>query len=240
VKGGLMNKGFFFGAYWGPRSAEVGELAKSLGALLHEIGLFEHWDGKWFKKGKSKAEALSHLVLNDLHSLEELLANGTRRNDDGEKLPELGYNFSIWNGSEVPAPVLSLSGSLGMTSAALTNCILLTVHGSSIEEVFPDTAKTLPFVDALVKHFDPEWVVLTDNTLLDAIEIDGGKTKPLPGWIMYRTPKLASFGWPSMHDQLSSCSTGEVCLVSRTPEVLRNSASEVFQSLVRWTRHEAP
>lgn len=234
-----MNKDFFLGAYWGARNGEVEELARSLGALLNDIALFLDWDGTWFKKGKSKAEALSHPVLNDLHSLEALLGKGKRRNDDGDKLPELGYNFSIWNGREAPAPVLSLSGSLGMTSAALTNCILLTVHGRSIEEVFPDTAKTLQVVDALVKHFDPEWVVLTDNVLLDAIEIAGGKTKPLPGWIMYRTPKLASFAWPTKHDQLLSCSAGEVCLVSRTPGVLRNSSSEAFHSLVRWTRHEA-
>ncbi len=162
----------FVGAYWSQREESKESATARVVAFLKVIG--ERFDEftTWYSKARSRSAALqSPLVLDPTTVASKLKVNG--RDTDGQPIPELGFDFSAWNGRNV-----SFSVSIGAYSQHVGNSAVLDIADD--DELSRDVLREL--LEEMIRAFEPEHAVITSDEHLAR----SGVTKPWEaGWLTY-------------------------------------------------------
>lgn len=232
-----MGNGFFFGAYWDARESPVEKIAMNLVIFIQGLNDICLAGGQWYEKASSKKHAKSKLIYINQEEILNVLLKGSNKNDEGNILSELGWRIGIWSEGKCRGETLSMSGTVGCNHPKLLNALVLEFHNVDVSVSFPSTSQSLAVFDLFISNFDPDWIVLTDNELLDLLQDAGCVVKPLPGYIMYASRKYAYLGWPKKHATLNSVSAGDICVMSDSRGELSGSNCPAFRSLVDWSRN---
>ena len=145
----------YIGAYWSQRQESKESAAERVSAFLRALaGLGDDFT-TWYSKGKSRAAALRSPIGLDAPSIARKL-NSNRRDADRQPIPDLGFQFSAWNGAEA-----SISATLG--NQHVRNAVVLDVEdaGGHAEHAYR------AIMEQMVRVFDPDHAVVTSVECLE-------------------------------------------------------------------------
>lgn len=159
----------FIGAYWSEREESKEAAARRISQYLVAIGKQFDDFATWYNLGNSRAEALRSPVSVNAESIASNLSVN-RRDSDRQPIPELGFQFSAWNGKNV-----SFSADIGSYSQYVINSVVLDSDALELK-----MSRTL--LDEIIRAFDPEHAVFASDEHL----AQTGAEKPWhTGWLTY-------------------------------------------------------
>lgn len=164
----------FAGAYWSQRCESRAEVARRVTSFFRALAECSSELSRWYRKGRTKASALSRPLSLDEASVADSLKS-SRRDVGGDVIAELGYNLGVWNGKGI-----SVSGTLGSSSLYALNSVVLSEEAN--EEALRDSSWRL-VLSALIESFDPEHAVVASRQSMSR----AGTAKPWEvGWLSYQ------------------------------------------------------
>ncbi|MCP3100254.1 immunity 52 family protein [Myxococcus sp. K15C18031901] len=171
---------YFAGAYWGARKESSEECAARLEAFFRRIAHLDPAFARWFRQGKSRADALKHPIDATLVDLEKLIRRGKDR-----VVEELGYRVGAWNGATDDEDGCSLKLTCGGSSPRVSNSCVLELPSRG-----PNAARVLtePVLRGLMKSmataWEPDFAVVMSSTHLRMLR-DNDPAEIWPGWLIY-------------------------------------------------------
>jgi len=162
----------FVGAYWSQREESREAAAARIVAFLKAIGGHSKKFASWFGKARSRSAALrSPLMLDPETVASKLRVN--HRDADRQPIPELGFEFSVWNGRDT-----SFSTAIGAFSRHVDNSVVLDIGGDN--ELGREAYRAL--LEEVVRAFEPEHAVVTSH---EHLARTGAKHPWEAGWFTY-------------------------------------------------------
>lgn len=207
---------FSAGAYWGPRQESISQCSQRivhcLDALAKLGAIYEKWH---------IADVKPDVIFPGSETIvEAALANGRIFNDDGDGMPELGWQLHLSNGrSGVEGRSLSIH--CGSWSVVGNLCVL-EARKSQLEAVLPNAQAAEDLILAIALPWNADWAKVSDYRITNEIDkvdqtaLDGYQ----PGWIMYRAPGIVDdVVWPGECERAKAPGDeGELIVTSKTPE----------------------
>jgi hypothetical protein len=185
---------YYLNGCWAGRPdspADCGRRAASFLAALAQIDpLFAHW----YKKGRSRKDALAHTVTPTEDALATLFRAGVARTDiDGTPMPELGALVSVWSGGagREAVDVTFCCGAQPTRYSPLNNCVLrlpLPGTGAAARVLRRDTLVRLLVETA--RAWEPDWAAVVSVPYRDryqAAALTASGRVPVLGWLLYLT-----------------------------------------------------
>lgn len=171
----------FIGAYWGPRQESAEQCAERLATCLKELATASDAFPSWYKKGKSRSDALKRPVQpDDLLMLVESGSN--KRDNDKSVIEDLGFRVGVWNGaSEERSASLSITCGLFAQNANLRNSVVL-----DFPEVLGDLGRkegALQALVAVVRAWEPDWAGVVSRASRSTRPFTPGS--PFVDWMIY-------------------------------------------------------
>jgi hypothetical protein len=165
--------------------------------------------------------------------IQEVLKRGRFINDDGQEIPQLGWQLRLSNGREGPEN-RSLSIHCGSWSVAGNACVLEARY-SSLELALPTLQVARNVIISMALAWSADWAKVSDFRIMGEIDkadptaLDGYQ----PGWVMYRRLGIAEdVVWPPECERVKAPDAeGELIIASRTPE--EASSREGINRLLR-------
>lgn len=162
----------FVGAYWSQREESREAAGERIVVFLKAIGGHSQEFASWFGKARSRSAAFrSPLMLDQETVASKLRVN--RRDADRKPIPELGFEFSVWNGKDT-----SFSAAIGAFSRHVDNSAVLDIGGDN--ELDRETYRAL--LEEAVRAFEPEHAVVTSH---DHLAQTGAQHPWEAGWFTY-------------------------------------------------------
>ena len=94
-----MRKGYFLGAYWGPRKESLDQCGGRLASFISRLASRSRLFAAWYETGWSRKDALRRKVDTADHNvILGLLEKGLTRRDDGQVFEDAGSTVVLWNG----------------------------------------------------------------------------------------------------------------------------------------------
>ena len=181
-------------AYWWDRKESVEQCANRVLRCLRDMGQCDPALARWFRKGRSRKEALQREVQITYDTVKELLLHGRNRRDIGaEVIEDLGFNIGLWNGGDDCQSVgfgVTCGGYAG-NPAIWNRCVVDLPSEGPPQERLLKVESLLCLMRAVVTNFDPSWAIVLPDSLRSRIEFL--PDKPTPGWLFYAANRL----WPS-------------------------------------------
>ncbi|BBZ06858.1 hypothetical protein MDOR_10270 [Mycolicibacterium doricum] len=158
----------YVGGYWGPRPEGIESCARRLSGFLKALADIDALLTEWRNKGKTKrqAESASVVTTNYDDLVERLLAGVNRRDDNQQVIGELGSTVSWWNAAPSRAAA-TLSIGCGAEAPNISNWVVLNLPDSREHKTLYEPATAKQLVKTIIKHFEPDWAVFTNNGLVD-------------------------------------------------------------------------
>lgn len=184
-----MSEACYIGAYWGNRRETSAECAQRVAHLLIDLASCDDTFARWFRKGRSRKDALAREIKADQVQLQELLECGRRRRDTDRTIVEdLGFRIGLWNGAAGAETELTIRcGSYASTDEAWiqNSCVLaLPREGDSFERTHR-LAAVRAVLKAVVRAFDPDWAVVSSDRQRESTPPSQPPGSPHVGWITY-------------------------------------------------------
>ena len=181
-----MKTQYMLGAYWGPRQASVGDCADRLSRFMRDLRDCDPALSTWFKKGRSRQEALRARVdATDQDVARSLLEQGrSRRYTDGSVIEETGFHIGLWNGGgEDKEAGLSVTCGLFAQPARgyLSNCVVLNLPRDLGELFRADRMSRV--VAATARAWEPDWAGVMSEHAMDTRPFSG--RVPFLDWLLY-------------------------------------------------------
>jgi len=193
-----MSESVLLAAYWSARAAGLDESAQRLTACLAELASVGQPFQTWFRKGRTRAEALSSPISVSPDTLAILLTKGQNRADmTGEVIPSLGYAVSLWNGDDV-----EFSAGVGRTSPWVTNLVILRIGAGSAASALPDVEHVKDILRSLVVRWDADWALALPRSLEDVPPPQIGR--PRAGWVTWLRTADGGRWWTTGDTQASA------------------------------------
>jgi len=177
-----MNENPFIGAYWPARKESRRECAERITRFL--LSIQDHAAfARWIPKTRSRKSVSVPLEIT-VDAIEQRLKTNNR-DTDGTAIQELGFNLSIWNGSD------EASASFSVTCGAFSNFVknsavlYLPPQPSPIDAASRTVLRS--FLEKSVAAWDPEDAVATSNEFMT--RKGGGMPWVAGGWFVYRRGK---------------------------------------------------
>lgn len=180
-----MTETFFIGAYWKARKASIGECAQLATGFLEGLAncdpLFHHW----FKRGRSRREALSQEISVNQASLLGLLSVGQVLSDKGQVMEDLGFRLSLWTGGTNDGSA-SLNIRCGAYTPDLTaNACVIQLPTDKLIAARVLTVPTLvAIMRCVVSIWKPDWGTVMSHDHRNLLK-DQRDNSPQIGWITY-------------------------------------------------------
>lgn len=186
-----MTDSFYLGAYWGDRRCTAEECGKRAALCLRQLACNDEVFGHWYKKGRSRSDALRSEVAADTAELTDLFLAGVNRTDIGGSVVErLGFRAAIWNGAP-PQEAVSIAFTCGCHAGnpgLVNSCVLdLPEDGPAAERVLCKQA-LISLMSAVVSSWDPDWAAVLSRRYREQL---GAHTRgPIVGWLFYMSHRL--------------------------------------------------
>jgi len=171
----------FIGAYWGPREESTAQCASRLDMCLTSLALGSKLFRFWYKRGKSKPEALIHPI--DSERLTSLVASGKRtRDSDNSNIECLGYRIGIWNGeNEDLSASLSITCGMHARTPHLSNAVVLNLPSELGDSTYREVS--LQALTSIISSWEPDWAAVISHQSADSRPFTTGK--PFVDWMLY-------------------------------------------------------
>ncbi len=182
-----MIESYYLGAYWGIRKESVEECAQRLAGFLMCLAECDPCFLHWFKKGKSRKEALTHKINPDVASLQILLLAGRHRTDIGHKVIEdLGFLVGLWNGASTDTESAGLTVTCGSYAPrpGVNSCVINLPYGKTMTERLLRVPVLKAVMECVVSAWDPDWSVITSRQYQDKVPLPPSNA-PRMGWLLY-------------------------------------------------------
>ncbi len=154
----------FLGAYWGPRRDSAADAAARIAGFLGTLVATAPSLSHWYHTGDVvRTDGALPLAAIDARGVQAQL-DPIRTDSDQREIPELGWHMALWNGADV-----DLSVSIGIRDNTALNCVVLS-FGPDAEEL-PQNIQS-EILSAMIRTFDPDRAIATDNRLLDAVHAE--------------------------------------------------------------------
>jgi hypothetical protein len=177
-----MNK-FNLLAYWMARPESIDECADRLLRLFEQLTRCDVTLSQWFKKGRSRKDALRHQVdVANREPLVAILEKGRNRTDVGKEIiHELGFSISLWNGG-APDQEVGLSVDCGSYAeySLLPNHVILNLSGTL--GGLADVAGMQRVLEATATAWEPIWAGIMSD---EAQNSRGFPADPFIDWMVY-------------------------------------------------------
>ena len=148
------------------------ECATRLSNYLRVIGLLESTFQEWNQKTSRHPDTAKAAVLS-MEGIDALLKTNNR-DVGGDPIVELGFNLSLWNGSNA-----LFSATIGAYSPYIENSVVLSFRGDC--PVDSETWRRL--IEKAVEAFDPDSAVVTSHDYIASH--GGGAPDEAGGWFTY-------------------------------------------------------
>jgi hypothetical protein len=153
-------------ARWSARKETVDECASRAMVCLLRMATCDDAFGQWFRKSKSRGQALANRVDMTIDSLRDALQRGRNRRDfDKTVIEELGFSMSLWNGSDREAGAGFYVGCGKYPDPVLlpgpNECRIDFPHGGPVAERLLQLGKLSEVVSAVVTSWDPDWALVS-------------------------------------------------------------------------------
>jgi hypothetical protein len=170
-------------AFWGPREESAEQCARRMQHMLQDFAGTHELLAHWYKKGRSRKQALKHPIDPSYESLVKLF----RANPLGRPL---GYSVGWWNGAE-DDHAMDMRASAGHRSMHVLNDAVLALPDDpeTTGHLFePDTL--LAILTAMVRAWEPECAELGSSAMRMALyypddDHEWPWSKPRVGWFTY-------------------------------------------------------
>jgi len=218
-----MVETYYLGVYWGPRQEDAEACAQR---LAHMVRLLEPVDpllARWFKNAKSLKETLKRPLDAELAGLRKYIQSKLMKDDRRQPMPDLGFDFGLWNGGSGGDDVWFSIGCGGYFERMSNRCVMQAPEEGPIGERVLTGAFQAQVLRALATAWDPDWGVAMSHDHRDIIE----KKCPdvLVGWVTYLSRRLGRV--PPLPAPVRIEPVGELgSLVILTPERFTASSPE--------------
>lgn len=156
-----MKKFISIGAYWYSRKASLRESTKLLFDFFNRLNdLHPYFPETWYKKGKTKENALKKRIELTYESVKKLFSG----NGNDDSYPQISFYTELWNGAEKDEEIISLSVSIGSNeSKRFANyCLIELPYKGELFEFYRNEKNQNDLINLLKDHWNPEWVLI-DN-----------------------------------------------------------------------------
>lgn len=151
-----MKVTIFVGAYWSERMEPRETAGNRIASFLETMSALSEDLAQWFPKGKSRAAALRvPLDLGATAIAGSLSPN--RLDSDRHPIPDLGFRFGAWNGTNV-----SLSVTIGAANRFVRNAVVLELD----KDARRNESVYRSLIEGIIRAFDPEYAVVTSDAYI--------------------------------------------------------------------------
>mgnify|MGYP001767594193 CR=1 FL=1 len=237
----MSEDSYYVGAYWGNREESAERCAARLGRWLSALAGFDPAFRRWFRKARSRREALKHEVLVDPIGLVDLIRGGRTKDDTGGEIPELGFGVSFWNGESGDRSAgmsIRCGGYASSEQAWLPNaCIVdLPSRGDGPTQAMTGTA-LVELMRILGDCWDPDWASAVSR-LYQQLRPVPPIGAPEVGWATYFSERRGPIPVLPPLAKSTPLSAGTVVILTEEPFTTTNPvhlsvASEVEEGLRR-------
>jgi hypothetical protein len=149
-------------ARWGDRKESADECAGHAVECLQQLAVCDAAFGQWFKRGKSRKEALEGRFEPTFESCRDLLEKGRNHFDTTkEVIEDLGFSMGLWNGGEEGSAVgLRFHGGAYPAVPRMPNpndCVIDLPYGGSAADYLLSKGKLRQITSAVVESWNPDW-----------------------------------------------------------------------------------
>jgi immunity protein 52 of polymorphic toxin system len=177
-----MKETYYVGAYWLARRETAEECAHRAEAFFSLLAACDPSLISWFKKGRTRKQALKHRFETDAASLAKLFHQQAQK--EGRFATE-GFSLRGWNGVTHEA-ASSMALRCGDASDSLSNLCLFDppAEGPAEERVLqaPVLSRILR---AMAVAFEPEWGIATSHEFRDEVWPASAPGGTFIGWLTY-------------------------------------------------------
>ena len=182
-----MIENYYMGAYWGIRKESVEKCAQHTAGFLACLAECDPCFASWFKKGKSREEALTFEVNPDLVELQTLLLAGRNRTDIGQRIMEdLGFHLELWNGASSDAETISLRVQCSSYTPrpGVNSCVIKLPYGETVRERLLRVPVLKKMMECVVSAWDPDWSAIMSRRYQNMVAFPSSNA-PRMGWLVY-------------------------------------------------------
>lgn len=206
---------FILGAYWGARCDGIEESAENARRLFSELAECDPRLAQWFKKGRSRKEALKRPVdsLNP-RQLKELLLKGRVRRDLGrDVIEELGFGLSLWNGERDYNDEATVSIRCGIYIERLQNSVVIELPCRCPNSGWREKAPSL--LALVARLWRPEWAGIMSTGAMSEQRLGPGQ--PVVDWMVYVPRSIGAVPLPARIETVNDL--GSIVIVQPDPPV---------------------
>lgn len=217
-----MSNRLTLGAYWKPRRESIEQCADRLLAFMHGLAQCDIAFSQWYKLGRSRKDALKHVIdIRNRDELLKLLNKGRHRNFYKQVMEDLGFIVGIWNGGKEGKDV-SLRVCCG--SYWVSPNPNVAGIGNSVTLDFPeqfgelaDVAKASRILALTASCWEPDRGEIVSRELKDVGDLQEWR---YANWMVYVPRKIASVPPPSTVTHLEN--GGSLIVVQPNPPAVDN------------------
>lgn len=149
------------GLYWSARKESLDRCSERYFASLS--ALQAHGFNSFFRKGRTRKDALKQPFEVSLAAVRESLARGVNRRDtDRKPIPELGFSFSLWSG-HADEESYSVSATCGSYSQYVGNCFIVELPSTGARSLPSALQTAFDLFGKLTEIWTPENGVVCDS-----------------------------------------------------------------------------
>jgi Immunity protein 52 len=172
---------YYAGAYWRLRKESPEECGRRAEAFFKTLAPIDPSFSHWFKKGRSRQEALKHRIEPDSSTLEKMFRRGKLK-----PFEDLGFRMSGWNGESKDDDDCGFYIVCGGYAEEVGNmCLLDLPNGGGTNSQRVLTASVLAgLVRAMGVAWEPDCAVATSSAHRDLVS-KKGEAGTFIGWVTY-------------------------------------------------------
>jgi len=181
---------YYIGAYWGIRKETREQCAQRATQFLTCLRPCDSSFSRWFRKGRTREEALKHEVTPEVDSLRDLLLAHSSPNAEQKVIEDLGFYMDLWTGgSDEASTSLSLTCGSCAPRPGVNSCVINMPYASLPAENLLTVPALTSVVHCLVAAWQPDWAVVNSNAYLERT-LTWPPKSPRTGWMLYLSRKL--------------------------------------------------
>lgn len=191
-----MIETYYCGVYWGPRRESLEECSRRSIAFLQCLRQLSPHFARWFKRGKSRKNALLQEVEPKIDEVQHLLLAGRNRADyGGEVIEDLGFRMGLWNGkSDAESVGFNILCGCYAKIPGINSCIIDLPSGGRAAQDILQVPMLIEIIKCAASSWDADWGIVTSNILQHDIA-NVSNDQPRSGWIVYLSSHYTQPTW---------------------------------------------